>query len=60
MKKFMTGLGLAAVAAVLVACGGGGSGSAATTTPVTTAMVSGKFVDATLAVWATNAARPRR
>lgn len=47
MKKFMTGLGLAAVAAVLVACGGGGSGSAATTTPVTTAMVSGKFVDAT-------------
>ena len=48
MKKFMTGLGLAAVTALLVACGGGGSGGAATTTtPTSAAMVSGKFIDAT-------------
>ncbi len=49
MKKFMTGLGLAAATALLVACGGGGSGGATTTATTTTsaAMVSGKFVDAT-------------
>ena len=48
MKKIMTGLGLAAITALLVACGGGGSGGAATTaTPTASAMVSGKFVDAT-------------
>ena len=48
MKKYMMGLGLAAITALLVACGGGGSGGAATTaTPTASAMVSGKFVDAT-------------